>query len=57
MIREESRFYQNNKESEDGAIHFLANLLQYWLIVAESTKEPLGLIEAIQEGLSIPIKM
>lgn len=43
-------------ESEDGAIHFLANLLQYWIVRAETTKKPQELIEAIQKGLSIPIK-
>jgi predicted transposase/invertase (TIGR01784 family) len=43
-------------ESENGATHFLATLLKYWLVGAETTKRPQEFIEAIQEGLTIPIK-
>jgi predicted transposase/invertase (TIGR01784 family) len=43
-------------ELEEGAVILITNLLEYWLIKAETTKQPQEFIETIQQGLSVPIK-
>lgn len=43
-------------ELEEGAVILITNLLEYWLIKAETTKKPQEFIETIQQGLSVPIK-
>lgn len=42
-------------ESEEGAVILITNLLEYWLITAETTKKPQEFIETIQQGLSGPV--
>jgi predicted transposase/invertase (TIGR01784 family) len=43
-------------EKEEGAAPYAHNLLKYWLISAETQKGPKAFIEAVQQGLSLPIE-
>ncbi len=43
-------------ENEEGAANFVHTLLKYWITVAETSRGPKAFIDAIQEGISIPIR-
>lgn len=43
-------------EKEEGADNLVYTLLKYWLIAAESAKGSKAFIDAVQEGISIPIR-
>lgn len=42
-------------EQEEGAISYTNGLLQYWLLAAETKQGPKAFIEAVQQGLKVPL--